>query len=160
MDDPVQIEFQCKIKQNEKISSEMEIEDESFTHEKIFNPLNFLTHLIKTLEIKNISSETSAESLTKYSLIQMIQFLSILNTNNYFDDLFNSPFYYPLTQMKNDPMYKNLIEQCLINSKLSLLNLKNPNNYMNKKISQNLARKLKVLLYNFQLVFKKILRNL
>jgi len=149
LEDPVQIEFQCKIKQNEKIPSEMEIEDESFTHEKIFNPSHFLSNLIKTLEIKNISSETSAESLAKYSLIQMIQFLSILNTNNYFDDLFNSPFYYPLTQMKNDPMYKDLIEQCLFNSKLSLLNLKNPNNYMNKKISQNLARKLKVLLYTF-----------
>ena len=151
MDDPIQVEFQCKIKHNENISSEMEIETDSFSHDKIFNPSNFLFHLIKSLEIKDISSENSFENLTKYSLIQMIQFISFLNTNNYFDDLFNSPFYFSLTQMKNDPKYKDLIEQTFVNSKLSLINLKNSNNFMNKKISQNLARKLKVIYISLQL---------
>jgi len=152
LDDPIQIEFQCKIKQPEGVSSEMEIEEEKGCHEKIFNSLEFLNQIIKTLEIKEISTENSQENLTKYSLLQMIQFLSILNTNNYFDDFSNSPFYFPLLQMKNDKIYKVLLEKCLLDSKLSLINLRSSSAFINKKISQNLARKLKVLNFFYFLI--------
>ena len=132
----------------------MEIEEEKGSHEKIFNAPEFLSNLIKTLEIKDISAETSQENLTKYSLLQMIHFLFILNTSNYFDDFSNTPFYFTILQMKNDENYKELMEKCFLDSKLALINLRANNAFINKKISQNLARKLKVFYYLYRFLKK------
>lgn len=144
LEDPLQIEFQCRIKQIETISSDMEIEKEENGDEKNFAQSNVLLSLIKALEVKDISPENSKENLAKYSLVQMIQFLCLINTNNFFEDIFNSPFYTAFMEMKNDPFYSELIQSSFLGAKLSLHNLKNPVIYINKKISQNLARKLKV----------------
>lgn len=123
----------------------MEIEEEKGCNEKIFNSAEFLSQLIKTLEVKDVSPENSQENLSKYSLVQLIQFLNILNSSNLFDDLSNSPFYFPLVQMRHEEAFKDLVEKGFLDSKLALINLKSSNAFVNRKISQNLARKLKVL---------------
>lgn len=123
----------------------MEIEKEETCEDKNSGLKEILLNFYKELEITNLSGDN--ENLAKYSLIQFIQFLFLINTNNYFQDLYNSPFYSVFSEMKQDPLYHELIQNSLMNSQLSLHNLKNQNFYINKKISQNLARKLKVLFF-------------
>lgn len=123
------------------------------SNDKLYIPSLFLKNLIQTLEIKNLSPEISSEHPNKYSLIQIIHFINLLNSNHYFEDIFNSPFYFPLMQMKKEPKYKDLINQSFLDSKLSLIKLKKSGAFINKTISHNLARKLKVCIFQFFIIF-------